>query len=30
VLFVQAGQRKSTPVVSMTHDSAYVGWLTRF
>ena len=30
VLFVQAGQTKSTPVVSMTHDSAYVGWSTRF
>jgi hypothetical protein len=30
VLFVQAGQTHSTPVVSMTHDSAYVGWSTRF
>lgn len=30
VLFVQAGQTKSTPVISMTHDSAYVGWSTRF
>jgi hypothetical protein len=30
VLFVQAGQKQSTPVVSMTHDSAYVGWSTRF
>ena len=30
VLFVQAGQHKSAPVVSMTHDSAYVGWSTRF
>lgn len=30
VLFVQAGQRQSTPIVSMTHDSAYVGWSTRF
>jgi hypothetical protein len=30
VLFVQAGQTKSAPVISMTHDSAYVGWSTRF
>ena len=30
VLFFQAGQRSSAPVASVSHDGAYVGWITRF
>ncbi|MEO8550716.1 MAG: PEGA domain-containing protein [Kofleriaceae bacterium] len=30
VLFAQAGPKKSLPVAAVTHDGAYVGWMTRF
>ena len=30
VLFFQAGQHNSAPVASVSHEGAYVGWMTRF
>jgi PEGA domain len=30
VLFYQAGKHNSAPVASVSHDGAYVGWITRF
>ncbi|MFT3698921.1 MAG: PEGA domain-containing protein [Kofleriaceae bacterium] len=30
ILFVQAGHPKSAPVASVSHDSAYLGWITSF
>ncbi|HEY0254911.1 MAG TPA: hypothetical protein VGC41_25470, partial [Kofleriaceae bacterium] len=30
VLFVQAGHTKSVPVAAVSHDSAYLGWITSF
>lgn len=30
VLFAQAGPKKSTPVAAVSHDGAYVGWMTQF
>lgn len=30
ILFVQAGHPKSAPVAAVSHDSAYLGWITSF